>query len=70
MGTDKDFLTYNQQMKKLRNKKNIVCERSKDKSILVRIGYFNLINGYKTPFVCGIDPVTKEHIFLKNILEH
>lgn len=71
MGTDKDFLTYNQQMKKLRNKKNIVCERSKDKSILVRIGYFNLINGYKTPFVCGIDPVTKEHIYLPNTsVEH
>ena len=66
MSTDKDFLTYNQQMRKLRDKKNIACEGSKDKNILVRMGYFNLVNGYKTPFVCGIDSKTGEHIYLPN----
>lgn len=47
----KDFLTYNQQMKYLREKKKIDCNGTNDKSILCRAGYFNLINGYKTPFV-------------------
>lgn len=71
MSADKDFLTYNQQMRKLRNKKHIVCERSEDKSILVRMGYFNLINGYKTPFICGVDSTTGEHIYLPNTsIEH
>lgn len=62
---DKDFLTYNQQMRKLRDKKNIDCEGSKDKGILVRMGYFNLINGYKTPFTCGTD-VSGNHNYLPN----
>lgn len=66
MATDKDFLSYNQQMRKLRNKKHIDCEGTDDKSILVRFGYFNLINGYKTPFVCGNDPTTGDHIYLPN----
>lgn len=66
MSTDKDFLTYNQQMRKLRNKKHITCEGSEDKSILVRMGYFNLINGYKTPFICGTDSTTGDHIYLPN----
>ena len=66
MGTDKDFLTYNQQMRKLRNEKNINCKGSDDKSILVKMGYFNLINGYKTPFICGVDSITGKHIYLPN----
>ncbi len=71
MSTDKDFLTYNQQMRKLRDKKHIACEGTKDKNILVRMGYFNLINGYKTPFVCGVDSVTGDHIYLANTsLDH
>lgn len=48
----KKFLTYNQQMKCLRDK-NINCNGSVDKTLLCRQGYFNLINGYKIPFICG-----------------
>ncbi|MDE6946870.1 MAG: Abi family protein [Anaeroplasmataceae bacterium] len=48
----KKFLTYNQQMKCLRDK-NINCNGSPAKTLLCRQGYFNLINGYKTPFTCG-----------------
>ena len=55
MADDKIFLTYNQQMRKLRNDKKIDCTGSKHKSILVREGYFNIINGYKAPFVSGKD---------------
>ena len=55
MNNDKFFLTYNQQMKKLRNDKNIDCQGSSHKQILVRAGYFNIVNGYKTPFVSGQD---------------
>ena len=50
MSEDKYFLTYNQQMRKLRNDKNILCKGSTHKKILVRAGYFNIVNGYKTPF--------------------
>lgn len=49
----KDFLTYNQQMKYLRDKKGIECKQTEDKVILCKNGYFNLINGYKEPFING-----------------
>ena len=62
---DKDFLTYNQQMRRLRSKKQIECNGSKDKKILVRTGYFNLVNGYKMPFTCGTD-AAGDHIYLPN----
>lgn len=52
---DKFFLTYNQPMRKLRNDKHILCNGSSHKKILVRAGYFNIINGYKNPFVSGQD---------------
>ena len=55
MARDKDFLTYNQQMRKLRNDKHILCTGSNHKKILVRAGYFNIVNGYKNPFVSGQD---------------
>lgn len=55
MTEDKFFLTYNQQMKKLRNDKGIICSGSSHKRILVRAGYFNIVNGYKNPFVSGRD---------------
>ena len=55
MNDDKLFLTYNQQMRKLRNDKHITCNGSAHKMILVRAGYFNIVNGYKTPFVSGQD---------------
>ena len=62
---DKDFLTYNQQMKRLRDRKHIDCSGSEDKRILIRTGYFNLINGYKMPFTCGMDSAG-DHIYLPN----
>lgn len=55
MNDDKFFLTYNQQMRKLRNDKHIECNGSSHKKILIRAGYFNLVNGYKNPFVSGRD---------------
>ena len=60
---DKKFLTYNQQMKLLRSKKNIVCAKTPNKSILVRSGYFNIINGYKNPFVSSVNE-NGEHIYI------
>lgn len=55
MSEDKFFLTYNQQMRKLRNDKQILCNGSSHKKILVRAGYFNIVNGYKNPFISGQD---------------
>lgn len=63
MRDDKLFLTYNQQMKKLRNDKHMICEGSGHKKILVRAGYFNIINGYKSPFVRGEDS-SGNHIYV------
>lgn len=63
MNEDKLFLTYNQQMKKLRNDKHIECNGSNHKKILVRAGYFNIVNGYKTPFVSGQD-ASGNHIYI------
>ncbi len=63
MDDNKPFLTYNQQMKKLRNHKNIDCNGTTHKKILVRAGYFNIVNGYKTPFVSGKDP-NGNHIYI------
>lgn len=60
----KDFLTHNQQMKRLREKKKIDCRGSADKEILCRTGYFNLINGYKQPFVASVD-AHGNHIYYK-----
>lgn len=48
---DKEFLTHNQQMRHLRDSKKISCSGSSDKEILCRTGYFNLVNGYKQPFI-------------------
>lgn len=70
MTNDKVFLTYNQQMRKLRNDKHIDCSGSKSKNILIRSGYFNTVNGYKAPFICGIGS-NGEHIYLPDTsLEH
>ena len=42
-------------MRKLRNDKHINCQGSAHKKILIRSGYFNIVNGYKTPFVSDQD---------------
>lgn len=63
MKDDKLFLTYNQQMRKLRNDKHIDCAESNHKKILIRAGYFNIVNGYKTPFISGQD-ANGNHIYI------
>lgn len=60
----KDFLTYQQQISKLSIDKGIVCDGEKSIEILVSTGYFNLINGYKNPFVYKKDEEGK-HIYRK-----
>lgn len=70
MADDKAFLSYNLQMRKLRNNKHIDCSGSKAKTILVRMGYFNIVNGYKAPFTCGVN-ANGAHVYLPNTsLEH
>ena len=61
---NKNFLTYNQQMKYLREKKDIKCEGSDDKTILRKAGYFNLVNGYKGPFILSTGK--DGHTYLKD----
>lgn len=63
MENEKNFKTYNQQMRKLRNDKKISCSGSAHKNILIRTGYFNIINGYKAPFICDKDK-NDNHIYL------
>ena len=46
----KPFLNYKAQIRRL-NDKGISCNLPEEKRILIRKGYFNLINGYKKPFV-------------------
>lgn len=59
----KEFLTYDQQMRHLKEDKKIVCESINDKIILGRNGYFNLINGYKRPFVQTTDQ-NGNHVYI------
>ena len=42
-------------MSYLRDKKGIKCAGTHDKITLCRSGYFNLVNGYKNPFINGVD---------------
>ena len=72
---------YNQQMKKLREEKKIACGHatdsqcsipmgsSKDKEHLVRMGYFNMVNGYKDPFSQEKDETGRHIYFLGTTLE-
>jgi abortive infection bacteriophage resistance protein len=51
MPEKKPFLTYEQQIRKLRDEKGLaVPDEAHAIDILTQIGYFSLINGYKTPF--------------------
>lgn len=47
---DKSFLTYQEQIKKLNDKKLIIEDEEYAVSVLKKLSYFNLINGYKKPF--------------------
>lgn len=60
---DKPFLNYEEQINHLVEDKKINCDNPKAKELLIRNGYFNLINGYKTPFVCNIDKEKGKHIY-------
>lgn len=67
---DKPFKTYNQQMKHLRESKLLECSGSEDKEILAKCGYFNLINGYKDPFVQSVDSNGKHTYIGKTSIKH
>lgn len=58
----KEFLTYYKQMQKLRNDKKIKCSGLNDRKLLIQNGYFNLVNGYKSPFTSSVD-VNGDHIY-------
>jgi abortive infection bacteriophage resistance protein len=51
MPEKKPFLTYDQQIQKLQDEKGLaIPDETHVIEILTQIGYFSLINGYKTPF--------------------
>lgn len=60
---DKKFLSLDEQIKHLNDDKKILCS-NEDKLSLLRIGYFNLVNGYKTPFTSSKDQ-NGNHIYAK-----
>lgn len=66
----KEFLTYNQQMRHLRDDKKIACTGSAHKTMLCRYGYFNLINGYKAPFISGKDSNGNHIYYPETTIEH
>ena len=63
MDNTKVFLTYDDQINKLHNEKKIACNGQLHKNILVKSGYFNLINGYKKPFTNGKNG-NDQHVYL------
>lgn len=55
----KPYLNYDQQIQKLISQKGlIISDRYYAKQMLIDIGYFSLIGGYKTPF---INPMTRKY---------
>lgn len=50
-------------MRKLRNDKHILCSGSSHKKLLIRAGYFNIVNGYKNPFISGCD-ANGNHLYI------
>lgn len=61
--SEKKFLTIEEQINYLKNEKRISCDPN-DAESLLRIGYFNLVNGYKTPFTSSRDS-NGNHIYTK-----
>ncbi len=55
---DKDFLTYEQQLQLLRSKGLTIVDEEETNTALIRIGYFQLIGGYKTLFK---NPTTRQY---------
>lgn len=60
----KNFLSFDDQIRHLNEDKKIICEGPDDKEIIIRVGYFNLVNGYKTPFTSSKDG-NGNHIYSK-----
>jgi len=63
--TKKPFLTLNEQIKHLENDKHILCATQEERISVAKYGYFNLVNGYKDPFVFMKDS-NGSHIYLRN----
>ena len=51
MENKKEFMSVEEQIKKLRSKGLIITDEAKAKQLLLQNNYFTLINGYKTPFL-------------------
>lgn len=49
------FLTYQQQLDRLAHEKNIECHTHEEHTLLRRVGYFNLVHGYRGPFLDHVD---------------
>ena len=65
----KPFKTFKEQCEYLNEEKGIITDFEKHKEYLIKIGYFNIINAYKLPFVDRIE-VDKDgkskHFYMKN----
>lgn len=66
---NKSFKKYNEQMIYLSDEKEILV-KEKDKIHLIRQGYFNLINGYKAPFIEGITSDGKHKYWRGTTVQH
>lgn len=65
----KPFLTYEQQLEKLRNEKNLIINNlDAAKEALKSIGYFSLIGGYKTPFINSMTRIYQNNASFNDIL--
>ncbi len=62
MDTKKPFLEYKDQIRHLESK-GIICNLNEDKELLIKHGYFNLVNGYKRAF---LETERKPHKYIKN----
>lgn len=59
---NKPFLSYGEQVERLKEK-GITCDKPNEKKYIIRKGYFNLVNGYKKPFVIGKNG--QDHRYIK-----
>lgn len=57
----KPFLSYQEQLVRLNNK-GILCTESDEIELLISKGYFNLVNGYKKPFIKSKD-INGDHCY-------
>ena len=65
----KPFLTYDQQLEKLRNEKKLLIDDAEAaEEALKNIGYFSLIGGYKTPFINSMTRIYQNGATFNDIL--